>query len=89
MNFASTLAANQKFNLATAVKTAGAWQTPEALLSYFVEALPTAARGSNVTAELSNYLRATAAWSGSDAQLQVKAPGLVHLIAGSPEYQLV
>ena len=43
----------------------------------------------SVTAELSNYLRATGAWTGSDAQLQAKAPGLVHLIAGSPEYQLV
>ena len=32
MNFASTLAANQKFNLATAVKAANASKTPEALL---------------------------------------------------------
>ena len=39
--------------------------------------------------ELSNYLHATGAWTGSDAQLQAKAPGIVHLIAGSPEYQLV
>lgn len=89
MNFASTLAGNQKFNLATAVKTAGASKTPEALLSYFVEALTTAPLDSSVTAELSNYLHATGAWTGSDAQLQAKAPGLVHLIAGSPEYQLV
>ena len=35
------------------------------------------------TAELSTYLRATGAWTGSDAQLQAKAPGLVHLVAGS------
>jgi uncharacterized protein (DUF1800 family) len=89
MNFASTLAANQKFNLATAVKSAGASKTPEALLSYFVEALPTAPLDASVTAELSNYLRATGGWSGADAQLQAKAPGVVHLIAGSPEYQLV
>ena len=41
------------------------------------------------TAELSNYLHATGAWTGSDAQLQQKSSGVVHLIAGSPEYQLV
>jgi uncharacterized protein (DUF1800 family) len=89
MNFASALAGNQKFNLATAVKAAGATKTPEALLSYFVEALVTAPLDASVTAELSNYLHATGAWTGSDAQLQQKAPGIVHLIAGSPEYQLV
>ena len=33
-------------------------------------------------------VNATGAWTGSDTQLQAKAPGLVHLIAGSPEYQL-
>ena len=38
-------------------------------------------------AQCLNYLKATGAWTGSDAQLQAKAPGLVHLIAGSPEYQ--
>ena len=89
MNFASQLAANQKFALATAVKTAGQQKTPEALLSFFVESLPTAPLDSSVTTELSNYLHATGAWTASDAQLQAKAPGVVHLIAGSPEYQLV
>jgi len=89
MNFASSLAANQKFNLATSVKTAGASKTPEALLAYFVDALVTAPLDSAVTAELSNYLHANGAWTGSDAQLQAKSSGTVHLIAGSPEYQLV
>jgi uncharacterized protein (DUF1800 family) len=89
MNFASTLAANQKFNLATAVKNANASKTPEALLSYFLESLPTAPLDTSVTTELNNYLHATGAWTGSDAQLQAKAPGVVHLIAGSAEYQFV
>ena len=88
MNFASALAANQKFNLATAVKTAKATATPEALLSYFVEALTSAPLDSSVMTALSDYLH-TAAWTATDTQLQAKAPGLVHLIAGSPEYQLV
>ena len=43
----------------------------------------------SVTSELTSYVRATGAWTGSDAQVQAKAAGLVHLIAGSAEYQLV
>jgi uncharacterized protein (DUF1800 family) len=89
MNFASSLAANQKFNLAAAVKTASAAKTPDALLAYFVDALVTAPLDASVTAELTNYLHATGAWTATDAQLQQKSSGVVHLIAGSPEYQLV
>jgi len=87
MNFASSLATNQKFKLATTAK--GASKTPEALLSYFTDALVGAPSDSGTTTELMNYLRATGTWTGSDVQLQAKAPGLVHLIAGSPEYQFV
>jgi uncharacterized protein (DUF1800 family) len=89
MNFASSLAANQKFNLVTAVKAAKATATPETLLTYFADALVTAPADASVTTELSNYLHTNGAWTGSDAQLQAKSAGLVHLIAGSPEYQLV
>ncbi len=89
MNFASSLAANQKFKLATAVKDAGAGKTPEALLSYFGDQIVTAPQDSSVMAELNTYLRSTGAWTATDAQLQAKASGLVHLIVGSPEYQLV
>jgi uncharacterized protein (DUF1800 family) len=87
MNFASTLAANQKFNLAKAAKASG--KTPESLVAFFQSELISARMDSAVTAELVNYLRATGAWTGSDTQLQAKAPGLAHLIAGSAEYQLV
>jgi uncharacterized protein (DUF1800 family) len=89
MNFGSTLAANQKFNLANAVKAAGTGKTPEAMLAYFGDQLVTAPQDSSVTTELNNYLHANGAWTGSDAQLQAKASGLVHLMVGSPEYQLV
>jgi uncharacterized protein (DUF1800 family) len=89
MNFASTLAANQKFNLATGVKTAGAGVTPEAMLAYFSDQLATAPMDPSVMTELSNYLHANGAWTGSDTQLQAKSSGLVHLMAGGPEYQLV
>jgi uncharacterized protein (DUF1800 family) len=87
MNFASSLASNQKFNLARTVKPLAA--TSDSVLSYFLNALATPTLDSSVIAELGNYLRATGAWTGSDAQLQAKAAGLVHLIAGLPEYQFV
>jgi uncharacterized protein (DUF1800 family) len=87
MNFASSLALNQKFNLARAAKPIA--RTPESVLSFFLDQLLTPRLESSVTAELGNYLRATGAWTGTDVQLQSKAPGLVHLIAGLPEYQFV
>ena len=86
MNFASTLAGNQKFNLASASKSQGG--SPQALLAYFSSRISTAPTDGVVTSEWMNYLTATGAWTGSDAQLQLKAPGLVHLIAGAPEYHL-
>jgi hypothetical protein len=87
MNFAASLAGNQRFNLATKARPNA--QTPDSFLTFFLNELRTASLDSVVTAELNNYLRATTAWTGSDAQLQAKAPGLVHLIAGSAEYQFV
>ena len=88
MNFASTLAGNQRFNRASAVKGAGASSNPQAFLSYFLGQLAAPQLESSGLVELSNYLLATGAWTGSDAQLQSKASGLIHLILSSPEYQL-
>ena len=87
MNFAAFLANNQKFNLAASAKPFAA--SPDTLLSYFLDQLVTAPLDNSVVTELSTYLRSTGPWTGSDAQLQAKASGLVHLIAGLPEYQLV
>jgi uncharacterized protein (DUF1800 family) len=87
MNFAATLAANQKFRLATTAKPFA--QTPESLLSFVLDSMPTPRLAGAVTAELNNYLRATGSWTASDAQLQAKVAGLMHLVAGSPEYQLL
>src|SRR5262249_12535283 len=84
MNFASTLAANQKFNLATSCKNAGQGKTPDNLQAYFIDQISTAPLDSGVSAELGNYLRATGAWTGSDAQMQAKSSGLVHLLVGAP-----
>jgi uncharacterized protein (DUF1800 family) len=87
MNFASQLAGNQRFNLAKAAKANAS--SPEALTSFFLNELVAAPMASTAVNELTTYLRATGAWTASDAQLQAKAPGLVHLIAGSSEYQLI
>jgi len=86
MNFASTLAANQKFNLAAASKAFN--RTPQSFLSYMTGQIATPPVDGSVRSEWMTYLHANGEWTGSDAQRQLKAPGLVHLIAGSPEYQL-
>ncbi|MFN7981189.1 MAG: DUF1800 domain-containing protein [Vicinamibacterales bacterium] len=87
MNFASQLAGNQKFNLAAAARTSSS--SPEVLLAFVLDALKTPALDATVTDSLLSYLRATGAWTGSTAQLQAKVPGLIHLVAGTPEYQFV
>ena len=87
LNFAAQLASNQRFNLAAAARTANAAGSPEALLSFVTAQLGSAPLAATVTGELAAYLRATGAWTGTDAQLQQKTAGLVHLVAGLPEYQ--
>ena len=87
MNFGTTVAANQKFNLATSARPFAS--TPEALLSHVTQFMPSAPLDQSVVGELLNYLRATGAWTGSATQLQAKVPGLVHLMAATAEYQFV
>jgi uncharacterized protein (DUF1800 family) len=87
MNFASTLAANQRFNLANAAREHAA--TPQTLLAHVMESIRTAPLNRDVVAELDSYLNATGPWTATPAQLQAKVPALVHLIAGTPEYQFV
>lgn len=89
MNFAATLAANQRFNLASAVRSASAGESPDALLDYVLEGMPRPELDATVRGELLTYLRATGAWTGSATQLQSKVPGLVRLVASSAEYQFV
>jgi uncharacterized protein (DUF1800 family) len=87
MNFASTLTANQRGNIGAAARGKGG--TPEALLSMYLDQLSPADYDRAAYDDLIGYLRAGVTWSGSDAQLAVKAPGLLHLIVGSSEYQFV
>ncbi len=85
MNFASTLASNQKFRLATAA--AGFKQSPGTLVNYLLSRITPASSGSLV-GDLTAYA-SSAPWTGSDTQMQTKASGLAHLILGSAEYQFV
>jgi uncharacterized protein (DUF1800 family) len=86
MNFASTLAANQKFNLAAA--SASAKSSSRSVVDYLLSRL-TVDVGNDVYNDLLGYAAAGVSWTGSDLQLQTKAPGVVHLILGSAEYQFV
>ena len=88
MNFASTLAANQRFNLARSATSFRA--TPETLLDFFMfERLSPAQFDRQPYNELLTYLSAGDPWTGSDAQVGTKTVGLVRLIVGAAEYQFV
>ncbi len=87
MNFAATLTSRQRNDIAAGA--AGNGSTPEALLSFYLDRLSPAPFEGDAYAVLLDYLRRGAAWTGNTAQLRVKAPGLIHLITGSSEYQLV
>ncbi len=87
MNFASTLATNQRVNLRDLAR--GARQSPEALVSFMLDQLTAAPFARDPYQALLDYARAGGAWTGSDAQLLTKAAGLAHLIVGSGDYQLV
>ena len=84
MNFASTLASNQRFNLARDLQPFRA--TPERVLEYMLARFPSMGYTSTATGAMTDYLRSTA-WTGADAQLQTRVPGLTRLIVGSGEYQ--
>ena len=87
MNFSAVLTQNQRFNIATAARGKG--PTPQALLSYYLDQLTPADYSRAAYDDLLSYLNAGITWSGSDAQMSTKAPGLLHVIVGSSEYQLV
>jgi uncharacterized protein (DUF1800 family) len=87
MNFASTLATNQRFELRAAAQSSK--NTPESLVDFALGRLSVPPIDSAVRSALVDYVRTGGAWTGSDAQVLNKAGGLFHLIAGSGQYQLV
>jgi uncharacterized protein (DUF1800 family) len=88
MNFAATLAGNQRFNMARAAAV-GSRRTPDDMLAFFMDRLSPAYLDEGPRSELLTYLRANAAWPASDALLNTKSAGLARLIVGSSEYQFV
>ena len=87
MNFAASIAFNQRFNLGRAA--AEGRSSPETLLSLFLDRFSPAAYEPEPYEGLLEYLRSGGAWTGSDTQLTTKAAGLTRLIVGSSEYQVI
>jgi len=87
MNFAATIAANQRFNLASAA--ANAKDSPDTFLEFFLERLSPAPFDTQPLDALKAYIVDGGAWTGSTAQLQSKGAGVARLIVGSSEYQLM
>jgi len=87
MNFASSLASNQRINLQSSAQKAP--QTPETLLSYFLDRMSLHNLDTDAYYDLVNYLNAGGTWTGSETQLRTKAAGLAHLLAASAEYQFI
>jgi uncharacterized protein (DUF1800 family) len=87
MNFAATLATNQRFALRDQARPFG--QTPETLLAYLLDRLPIPETERETRSALLEYLYGGGAWTGSDTQLLTKAAGAVHLLLGSSAYQFV
>jgi uncharacterized protein (DUF1800 family) len=85
MNYAATLAANQKFNLARDAQPYR--QSPERVLGYLLSRFATSGFGGDGSAALLDYMNAGATWNGSEAQLNTKVAGAVRLIVGAGEYQ--
>jgi hypothetical protein len=87
MNFAATLTSNQRFNISQAARGKG--PTPDALLTLYLDQMGPADYSRAAYDDLLAYLQAGGTWTGNDTQIGIKAPGLLHLIVGSSEYQFV
>jgi uncharacterized protein (DUF1800 family) len=87
MNFASSLALNQRANLVRDLS--GSTSSPESVFDFFLDRLTPAPFSQDARNDLLAYLEAGGAWTGSTAQVQAKAAGLARLIVGSGEYQIV
>jgi uncharacterized protein (DUF1800 family) len=86
-NFAATLAASQKQNLAVSLEPDAG--TPQALLAAMLQRVTPAPMDAIPQQALMSYLVAGGSWTGSPAQINTRAAGLARLLVGSSEYQLV
>jgi uncharacterized protein (DUF1800 family) len=86
-NFAATLAASQKLNLAAELESDAG--TPQALLAAILDRVTAAPFDATPQQALMSYLLAAGRWSGTGEQLNTRTAGLARLLVGSSEYQLV
>ena len=86
-NFAARLTENQRIALRDGAL--GAAQTPEALLGYFLDRMSLQPLAPEVRASFLDYLRAGIGSPDAPTLATIKAAGLVHLLAGSGDYQFV
>jgi uncharacterized protein (DUF1800 family) len=87
MNFAATLATNQRIELRNLATPSSS--SPESLVDFVLGRLSVPATDPAVRSSLVEYVRAGGVWTGSQAQVENKAGGLFHLIVGSGQFQLV
>jgi len=87
MNFAATLAQNQRFALRDLSRPHN--ESPESLVDFVLESLGMPKPVASVYQAYIDYVRAGGQWTGSETQLLNKTGGLFHLMTGSGEYQLV
>ena len=87
LNFASQLAANQKVVIRDAARAFAGSANSVVDFCYDRLSLPPVTLDNQIA--LVDYALAGGAWTGSDAQLLIKAPGMIHIVAGSADYQLV
>jgi uncharacterized protein (DUF1800 family) len=83
MNFAASLAGNQRFNLARDAQPYR--QSPERVVEYALSRFRSMGFSAAQVTAMTDYLRSTT-WTGTDAQLQTRMPGLTRLIVGAGEY---
>lgn len=87
MNFASQLATNQRVALRNVARPFNA--SPDTLVDFATSRMSLPVLDDAVRGDLVTYVNAGLSWTGSDAQLLTKSPGLFHLLMGSGEYQFV
>ena len=87
LNFASQLATNQRVAIRDASRSWAGSANSLVDFCYDKLSLPPVTMDNQIA--LVDYALAGGAWTGSDAQLLTKAPGMIHILAGSAEYQLL
>ena len=87
LNFASQLATNQRVALRDAARPWAGSANMAVDFCYDRLSLPPATLDNQIA--LVNYALSGGPWTGSDAQLLLRAPGMIHILAGSSEYQLL